>query len=137
MKKKKKFHYVLVNHNIRKNSSKEAKEVQKLLKRNQIDLEILNNNYKIIKNIQSQARKVRYEILSDYCKRNKIKTILTAHNFEDQVETFFIRLSRGSGLTGLSAMSLISKLDKNTKLVRPLLDVKKKNFNKIFNEYIW
>ena len=124
--KKKKFHYVLVNHNIRKNSSKEAKEVQKLLKRNQIDLEILNNNYKIIKNIQSQARKVRYEILSDYCKRNKIKTILTAHNFEDQVETFFIRLSRGSGLTGLSAMSLISKLDKNTKLVRPLLDVKKK-----------
>tara|TARA_B100001027_G_scaffold121123_1_gene83649 strand:+ start:954 stop:1973 length:1020 start_codon:yes stop_codon:yes gene_type:complete len=124
--KKKKFHYVLVNHNIRKNSSKEAKEVQKLFKRNQIDLKILNNNYKIIKNIQSQARKARYEILCDYCKRNKIKTVLTAHNFEDQVETFFIRLSRGSGLTGLSAMSLISKLDKNTKIVRPLLDVKKK-----------
>ena len=51
---------------------------------------------------------------------------MTAHNFEDQVETFFIRLSRGSGLTGLSAMSLISKLEKNIKLVRPLLDVKKK-----------
>ena len=120
-----KFHYVLVNHNIRKNSSKEAYEVKKLLKRNQINLEILNNNNKITKNIQSQARKVRYEMLCDYCKRNKIKTILTAHNFEDQVETFFIRLARGSGLTGLSAMSLISKLDKNIKLARPLLDVKK------------
>ena len=45
--------------------------------------------------------------------KKKIKTILTAHNLEDQVETFFIRLSRGSGLTGLSAMKPLTKLNKN------------------------
>ena len=63
---------------------------------------------------------------------------MTAHNLEDQVETFFIRLSRGSGITGLSGMKTISKLDKDVSLFRPLLDVKKnfdKNFQKIFGKY--
>ena len=54
------------------------------------------NKSKINKNIQSQARKIRYDLLVKFCKK-KIKIILTAHNLEDQVETFFIRLSRGRG----------------------------------------
>ena len=56
---------------------------------------------------------------------------MTAHNLEDQVETFFIRLSRGSGLTGLSSMKIRSKLDNKLTLYRPLLDVKKKSLKKI------
>ena len=43
-------------------------------------------------------------------KKKRINTVLTAHNLEDQVETFFIRLSRGSGLTGLSSMKTLSKM---------------------------
>ena len=50
---------------------------------------------------------------------------MTAHNLEDQVETFFIRLSRGSGLAGLSAMKSLNKIGKNVKLFRPFLDTKK------------
>ena len=123
--KKTKFYYVLVDHGIRKNSGKEAKQVKNLLKKNKINLNIILNKKKITKNIQSQARNVRYEILSNYCKNNKIKTLLTAHNLEDQVETFFIRLSRGSGLKGLSAMSPLIKIHKTINLYRPLLDVKK------------
>ena len=38
-----KFYYVLVDHNLRKNSSKEANSVKKLLKRHQINLDILKN----------------------------------------------------------------------------------------------
>ena len=57
--------------------------------------------------------------------------ILTAHNLEDQVETFFIRLSRGSGLDGLSAMKKINKIENSVKLVRPLLDFKKIELIKI------
>ena len=72
--------------------------------------------------------------------KKKIKFILTAHNLEDQVETFLIRLSRGSGITGLSAMMPISRLNKKVKLIRPLLKIKKKdlvNISKtIFRNFI-
>ena len=129
-KKKTRFSYVLVDHNIRKNSSKEAKQVKNLFKKNKLNLNIILNKKKITNNVQGKARNVRYEILSNYCKRNKINTLLTAHNLEDQVETFLIRLSRGSGLKGLSAMKALSTIDK-INLYRPLLDIKKKFLIKI------
>jgi len=129
--KKTKFRYVLVDHNIRKNSAQEAKQVKNLLKRNKINLKIILNKKKITKNIQGLARKIRYEILSNYCKRNEINTLLTAHNLEDQVETFLIRLSRGSGLKGLAAMNSLSKINNKINLYRPLLDTKKKYLEKI------
>ena len=125
------FYYTLVNHNIRSNSSKEADQVKVLLKKHNIKLNILKNNLMIKNNIQSQARKIRYSILSSFCIKKNIRTILTGHNLDDQVETFFIRLSRGSGLTGLSAMKPLSKLDKKIDLFRPLLDVKKHSLIKI------
>jgi tRNA(Ile)-lysidine synthase len=129
--KKSKFYYVLVDHNIRKNSAKEANEVKRLLKKNKINLKIILNKKKIKKNIQGLARNTRYEILSNYSKKNNINSILTAHNLEDQVETFLIRLSRGSGLRGLSSMNFLSKIKNSINLYRPLLDVKKKNLIKI------
>ena len=129
--KKTKFHYVLVDHNIRKNSAKEAIQVKNLLKKNKVSLNIILNKKKITKNIQGLARNIRYEILSNYSKTNNINSILTAHNLEDQVETFFIRLSRGSGLKGLSSMSFSNKINSKINLYRPLLDIKKKFLIKI------
>tara|TARA_Y100000591_G_C21774805_1_gene667623 strand:- start:345 stop:1364 length:1020 start_codon:yes stop_codon:yes gene_type:complete len=141
-KNKTKFIYVLINHNIRINSEKEAINVKSLLKKHKINLKIISIKQKISKNIQSQARKYRYKLLTDYCKKQNIKIILTAHNLEDQVETFLIRLSRGSGLTGLSSMRFISPLSNKILLARPLLDVKKrylisiskKTFGKFFRD---
>ncbi len=127
------FYYILVNHNIRKNSLKEAREVKYLLKKNKLNLVILNNKYKFNKNIQSNARKVRYELLSNFCVKSKVRNIITAHNLEDQVETFLIRLSRGSGLKGLSSMKFATKIENNISLIRPLLDIKKKLLIKISN----
>ena len=126
-----KIFYVLVDHKLRKNSSQEAQLVKKLLKKQGINLYILKNNKIINKNIQSEARKVRYSLLSSFCKKKNINVILTAHNLEDQVETFFIRLSRGSGLDGLSSMKKINKIERSIKLVRPLLDFKKIELIKI------
>jgi len=121
---KSKFFYVLVDHKIRKNSSKEAKKVKNLLKNQSINLKIISNKKKIKKNIQSEARNTRYQLLTEFCLKNNIKSLITAHNLEDQVETFLIRLSRGSGLRGLSGMSFKNKINK-INLYRPLLDIKK------------
>jgi len=126
-----KIYYVLVDHNLRKNSSSEAISVKKLLNKYKISLNVLKNKKLIKKNIQSEARIIRYDLLTSFCKKRKIKTILTAHNLEDQVETFFIRLSRGSGLDGLSSMKEVNKISKGITLVRPLLDFKKKQLIRI------
>ena len=134
-----KFIYVLINHNIRKNSKEEAIKVKSLLKKHNINLKIISIKQKISKNVQSEARTHRYKLLTDYCKKKNIRIILTAHNLEDQVETFFIRLSRGSGLTGLSSMHFLSPLNDKTLLARPLLDVKKRYLisisKKIFGKF--
>jgi tRNA(Ile)-lysidine synthase len=139
---KNKIFFVLIDHKIRKNSKEEALAVKKLLKKNKISLKILNNKEKIKNNFQSKAREIRYNLLIKFCKKNNVKHILTAHHSDDQVETFLIRLSRGSGVQGLSAMKITSKLDKKIFLIRPLLDIKKKDllyiskkiFGKIFND---
>ena len=129
--KKTKFYYALVDHSVRKNSYLEAQKVKKLLKKKNINLKIFLNKKKIFKNIQAEARNVRYDILTNYCKKKGTKVLLTAHNLEDQVETFLIRLSRGSGLKGLSAMKPLNRVNNQVSLFRPLLDTKKKFLIKI------
>ena len=140
--KKNKVFFVLVDHGIRSNSSKEAQNVKNLLKKKGINLKILKNKKKINKNVQSHAREIRYQLLLNFCKKHKIKFIMTGHHRDDQIETFLIRLSRGSGIQGLSSMSKVSSLSKTTKLFRPLLDEKKTDlaflakyyFGKIFKD---
>ena len=48
------FHYVLINHNIRKDSHQEAQKVKKLLKKKNINLKIFLNKKIIIKNFQAE-----------------------------------------------------------------------------------
>ncbi len=136
------IHFVLIDHGIRKNSQKEARSVQKLLKKFFIFLIIKKNKNKFKANIQKAARDMRYKFLSDFCKKKKIKYILTAHHMDDQIETFLIRLSRGSGIQGLSSMNRVSILNNNIRIVRPFLNVKKKDlkytskkiFKKVFED---
>jgi len=132
---KNKIFFVLIDHGIRSDSAKEAKNVKSLLKKKKINLTILKNKEKINKNIQSQARDVRYKLLLNFCNKNKIKFILTGHHRDDQIETFLIRLSRGSGIQGLSSMKKVSNLDKKIKLIRPLLDEKKQELTILAKQY--
>jgi len=137
---KNKIFFVLVDHGIRKNSKIEGETVKKILKQRGISLKILTNKEKISKNIQNSARIIRYKLLTNFCKKKKCKFILTGHHSDDQVETFLIRLSRGSGVQGLSSMSKVTPLFKDIKLFRPLLDLKKKDLTiiakKVFKKII-
>ena len=68
--------FFIVDHKIRKESTKEAKEVKKILKRYFIDAEILTwRGKKPSSNIQSLARKKRYELLFKECDKLKIQNI--------------------------------------------------------------
>ena len=105
--------------------------MKKKLSKLKINLKIIKNKRKIKSNIQSNAREIRYNLLSSYCKKNKIPYIVTAHHSDDQIETFLIRLSRGSGLQGLSSMSEISKLKNDIKIFRPFLSFQKNQLVRI------
>ena len=128
-------YFLLVEHGIRENSAKEALQIKKLLKKNGINLKVLKNRKKISKNIQKTARDLRYELLVEFCKKNRVKSLLTAHHKDDQIETFLIRLSRGSGVEGLSSMSQYTNLKHGVKLIRPFLEFKKDELKHVANKF--
>ena len=107
--------YCIVDHKLRKESTNEARKVQKILKKLNIKSEILTwNGKKPSKNIQSSARNKRYELLFSQCEKYKINNILLGHHEDDLLENFFIRLLRGSGLKGLISLDIKNKIgDKN------------------------
>jgi tRNA(Ile)-lysidine synthase len=117
--------YFIVDHKLRKNSTREAKYVQKKLKNFYIKLNILTwKGIKPKKNIQSIARDKRYKLLTDAAKKSKIQNILVGHHLDDLFENFFIRILRGSGLQGL--VSLDRETQKNNiNLIRPLINIEK------------
>ncbi len=134
------FFYININHGIRKNSFNESLKLKSMLKKYEIDLKVINNRKTIKNNIQHNARKIRYDLLYKECLKNNIKYILTAHHRDDQIETFLIRLSRGSGLQGLSSMEAETKLNKSVKIYRPFLHIKKSDLKtiskKVFGTYL-
>ena len=136
LKNKLKVKYYIVNHKLRKESSIEAETVKKILKKIDIQCTILNwNGKKPSKNIQATARDKRYSLLANECKKNKIKYLLLGHHLNDLFENFLIRIVRGSGLNGLISFSKNTKYrDQDLNIMRPLLNLEKKDLLYISNE---
>ena len=131
-----KAHVLIVDHKLRKESSYEALKVKQILSKKNIYSRILKWKGEIPKkNIQKNARDMRYTLLSNYCIKNKVKYLITAHHGDDQIENFFIRLLRGSGLSGLSSMSEKVKYNKNLKIIRPFLKFEKKDLKYVTLNY--
>ena len=132
--------FFIVDHKMRSESTKEAIFVKNLLKQYSINAQILTwRGKKPLSNIQSQARKKRYELIFKECERFKIKNILLGHHQDDVLENFFLRLLRGSGLKGLISLGQKTKIG-NKNLLRPLINQKKKNLTflskYVFNFYV-
>ena len=132
--------YFIVNHKLRKDSSEESKKVKKILRNFGFELEILNwNGKKPSSNIQSLARKKRYDLLFSKCKSLKISNLIIGHHLDDLFENFFIRMIRGSGLKGLTSLEKKTNINK-INLIRPLLDFEKKDLefisNHVFNFFV-
>ena len=120
-----KCNFFVVDHKFRKESSKEATQVKKILQRFSINCKILSRDRNnLSKKTQDSARKKRYNLLFAECKKKRIKYLLLGHHLDDLFENFFIRMLRGSGLRGLVSLDKINQ-DNNIVLVRPLLDLRK------------
>ena len=114
-----------VNHNLRSEAAEEAEWVADQMKKLGVEHHVLTyTGPKPKTRVEEKAREIRYQLLQEFCDKNKIEFVCLAHHSDDQSETFFARLSRGSGIDGLCAIHPISKR-KNLTLLRPLLGVDK------------
>ncbi|MGZ4116948.1 MAG: tRNA lysidine(34) synthetase TilS [Bacteroidia bacterium] len=66
--------------------------------------------------IQVAARELRYQWFEEIRSQFDYDYIATAHHQDDSIETFFINLIRGTGISGLHGI-----LPKHGKIIRPLL----------------
>lgn len=68
--------------------------------------------------IEMAARELRYEWFENIRQKHGASYIAVAHHKDDNVETFLLNLSRGTGINGLKGI-----MPKNGWIVRPLLEV--------------
>lgn len=80
----------------------------------QFDTQAFANDYKL--STQVAARELRYDWFYEQLELHQFDFVLTAHHADDNLETFLINLSRGTGLDGLSGIPA-----QNDAVLRPLL----------------
>jgi len=129
LKQKPKLVAVTIDHGLRPEAAREAASVKRLAKALGVEHRtVMWKGAKPAAGLPQAARQARYALLAEAAAKAGAAHILTAHTLDDQAETVLIRMSRGSGLTGLAAMAQVSRLPNGAghiSLVRPLLDVPK------------
>ena len=112
-----------VNHGLRAAAVEEAQYVCDTCKKLNVPCHVFVwRGDKPSTGVEAAARTARYKFMTDFCRENGIEYLLTAHQADDQIETFLMNLGRGSGVFGLAAMQNIAERD-GVKIVRPLLNV--------------
>ena len=110
------------NHNLREDAAEEESWIRETCRDLDVELAVGGADVARYKqeeklNLEHAASLLRYQFLEETASRYPQSCIATAHTKTDISETFFIKLMRGSGNRGLSA--IYSK--KGTRLIRPLL----------------
>ncbi|MFH6994606.1 tRNA lysidine(34) synthetase TilS [Flavobacterium sp. FlaQc-48] len=80
----------------------------------QFDTEAFAKDYKL--STQVAARELRYSWFYELLEKENFDYILTAHHADDNLETFIINLTRGTGLEGLTGIP-----EQNDRIIRPVL----------------
>ena len=94
---------VTVNHGLRPEAANEAALVAEECKVLGLPHATLTWSWDGEGNLQERAREARLQLIDRW--RMGIEVVLMAHTLDDQAETFLMRLRRGSGVDGLSAMA--------------------------------
>ena len=81
------------------------------------------------KTLEEVGREERYKFFSEIYEKVGATKIATAHNKDDQIETFLFRLTRGTSLQGLEGIKI-----KNNNVIRPISEIYKKDILEYLNK---
>lgn len=81
------------------------------------------------KTLEEVGREERYKFFSEIYEKVGATKIATAHNKDDQIETFLFRLIRGASLQGLEGIKI-----KNNNIIRPISEIYKKDILEYLNK---
>ncbi|MCX8075288.1 MAG: tRNA lysidine(34) synthetase TilS [Clostridia bacterium] len=114
-----------VNHKIRKESDEEKIYVESVCKNHNIpfyykEADILKISKEMKISEETCGRYVRYEFFNEILSNINASKIAVAHNMDDNVETIFLNIIRGSGIKGLIGMNFLSG-----NIIRPILNIQK------------
>ena len=97
---------VTVDHGLRAEAAREAREVKRLAKILELPHRTMRwRGTKPKTGLPAAARTARYRLLAQAARADGATHILTAHTRDDQAETLLMRMLRGSGIAGLAAMA--------------------------------
>lgn len=83
---------------------------------------------------EASAREARYEALAALAQEHQVAALLLAHHQQDQAETVLLRLLRGAGVLGLSAMQ--DDVERQgMRLLRPWLEIERADLVAIAQEF--
>lgn len=124
-----------VDHGLRREARDEVAEVGNMARKWGLKHQafVWENAKDTSSNVQARAREARYGLMSAWCEHQQISHLLVAHTLNDQAETVLLRLARGSGVDGLSAMDRHNVWGK-TVIYRPLLAVARKRLLQLLSE---
>lgn len=83
--------------------------------------------------LEAQAREARYQALDENCIPGSV--ILLGQHLNDQLETFLLRLKRGSGLQGLASMPQTRLLASGRVCFRPLINITREQIEQFASEF--
>lgn len=117
------FTVMYVDHGIHPDSKKWGEFVETYCK--ELDIQFVSQPVSLDglgNNVEYAARKARYKA---FCELPGVDTLIIAHHINDQCENFMLKLFRGSGVKGLSAMPNKTECWYNTDimLIRPMLSI--------------
>jgi len=118
-------------HNLRgKESAADASWCADFCRKKKVDFREIQLNVKSSmkpgESIESAARRLRIEAWGKLLSGKEKTVVALGHHADDRVENFFLRLCRGSNLSGLTSMRHVQKIG-NITFIRPLLAMNKKN----------
>ncbi len=126
------FHF---NHGLREESDFESKFVKKFSKNLGFECKVIKwKNNKPRSAIMETARNFRYSKIIEECKKKQILHLMTAHHYDDSLETFFMRSLRKKKYFGLSSIPF-KRIHESLQIIRPLLNFKKRKLEEICKFY--